>query len=118
VSQVKPLRETFNDGIMQYGYTKTTRSASGKDIGKIFSPLGKLAFKELSCRDRDYELAGSLNSKLDRKIKTQFPPPFRNQSKSNLKVAIESTEYDVIEVDSDPSRRYLFFYLQRVGVKV
>ncbi|MGF3103655.1 head-tail adaptor protein [Rossellomorea sp. DUT-2] len=114
---MRPHRETFNDGMMQYGYTKTTRSESGKDMGKVFSPEGKLAFKELSCRDRDYELAGALDSRLDRKIKTLSPPLFRKQSNSNLKVAIESVEYDVIEVDSDPSRRYLFFYLQRVGVK-
>lgn len=114
---MQPHRETFNDGMLQYGYSKTTRSESGKDIGKIFSAEGKLAFRELSCRDRDYELAGSLDSKLDRKVKTLSPPWFRNVSTTKLKVVIETHEYDVIEVDSDPGRRYLFFYLQRVGVK-
>jgi hypothetical protein len=114
---MKPHRETFNDGFIQYGYSKTKRSETGKKIGELFSPSGRLAYKELSCRDRDYELAGSLNSRLDRKIKTPAPPSFRNQSKSNLKVVIEEEEFDVIEVDSDPGRRHLFFYLQKVGVK-
>ena len=114
---MKPYRETFNDGYIQFGYSKTERSNTGKKIGETFVPSGKLAFKELSCRDRDYELAGALNSRLDRKIKTLCPPSFRKQSKANMKVILEEQEYDVIEVDSDPSRRYLFFYLQRVGVK-
>lgn len=112
---MKPYRETFNDGFMQYGFSKTARSESGKAVGKSFSPVGKLAYKELSCRDRDYELAGVLDSKLDRKIKTLAPPSFKTISKSKLKVVVESNEYDVIEVDTDPGRRYLFFYLQKVG---
>jgi hypothetical protein len=112
---MKQYRETFNDGYLQYGYTETARSERGKRIGSSFSAKGNLAFKEMSCRNEDYELASSMNANLDRKVKTMFPPSFREISKNLLKVVIDEVEYDVIEVDSDQGRRYLFFRLQKVG---
>lgn len=113
---MKQYRETFNDGYLHYGYTETVRSERGKRIGSSFSTKGKLAFKEMSCRNEDYELASTMNANLDRKVKTMFPPSFRNLSKNLLKVVIEEVEYDVIDVDNDPGKRYLFFRLQKVGV--
>jgi hypothetical protein len=110
---VKPYRETFNDGFLSYGHKQTQRSATGKRIGEAFTEEGKLAFKEMSCRDQDYHMAGIMGASLDRKVKTLYPPSFRTINKNKLKVVISNIEYDVITVDSDGM--YLYFYLQEVG---
>lgn len=111
----KPVHETFNDGFLSYGHKQTQRSSTGKRIGDIFTSAGKLAFKEMSCRDSDYQLAGTMGASLDLKIKTKFPPSFRNIRKSELICVINNVEYDVLKVDSDRDKRYLYFYLQEVG---
>jgi hypothetical protein len=113
---MKPYRETFNDGFLQYGYKQTQRSPTGKRIGEILIPEGKLAFNEMSCRDSDYQMAGILGVSLDLKVKTLYPPSLRNVKKNKFKVAINALEYDVIKVDSDREKNYLYFYLQEVGV--
>lgn len=109
-------RETLNDGFLQYGSKQTQRSTSGKRIGDTFSAQGKLAFKEMSARESDYQLIGTLGAKLDRKVKTLYPPSFRNINKSKLKVVIQSVEYDVVRVDPDNGNQFLYFYLQEVGL--
>ena len=109
---VKPYRETFNDGFLSYGHKQTQRSTTGKRIGEAFTEEGKLAFKEMSCRDQDYHMAGIMGASLDRKVKTRYPPSFRAINKNKLKVVINNIEYDVITVDSDGM--YLYFYLQEV----
>jgi SPP1 family predicted phage head-tail adaptor len=109
---VKLYRETFNDGYLIYGHKQTQRTATGKRIGEVFTEEGKLAFKEMSCRDQDYQMANIMGASLDRKVKTLYPPSFRSINKNKLKVVISNIEYDVITVDSDG--RYLYFYLQEV----
>jgi hypothetical protein len=69
----------------------------------------------MSCRDSDYQMAGLMGASLDLKVKTLYPPSFRNINKSKLKVIVSGVEYDVIKVDSDSAKNYLFFYLQEVG---
>jgi SPP1 family predicted phage head-tail adaptor len=113
---MKSYRQTFNDGFLIYGHKQTQRSSTGKRIGEDFQPEGKLAFKEMSCRDSDYQLAGLMGVSLDLKVKTPYPPFFRNINKSKVKVIIKGIEYDVIKADSDASKNYLYFYLQEVGV--
>ncbi|MGQ4666525.1 head-tail adaptor protein [Metabacillus halosaccharovorans] len=112
--QQKPVHETFNDGFLIYGRETTQRSETGKRTGKTFSAEGKLAYKEMSCRDSDYQMAGYMDASLDIKVKTLYPPSFQNISKSKLKVRIGNIEFDVIKVDPD-GKRYLYFYLQEVG---
>jgi len=107
-------RETFNDGWLQYGTKQTQRSEMRKKIGEAFVAQGHLAFKEMSARESDYQLAGTLGAKLDRKVKTLFPPSFRAVNKSKIKVVIGDTEYDVLKVDEDNSNQFLYFYLQEV----
>jgi len=109
-------REKFTDGFLTFGHKKTIRSDTKKVIGTEFFPEGKLAFKEMSARESDYSLADVQSAKLDKKVKTLYPPSFRKINKSKLKIMIENTEYDVINVDSDSTKSYLFFYLQEVGV--
>lgn len=112
----KPLHEVFNDGFLEYGHNQTLRNATNKRIGEKFTDEGRLAFHLLSAREEDYQMAGSMGASLDMKVKTRFPPFFKNIRKSSLKVKIEKLMYDVIAVDQDNDKRYLYFYLQEVGV--
>lgn len=108
-------KEVFNDGFLFYGRKVTTRSSNKKRIGEEFTEEGHLAFKQMSARETDYALAETFSSKLDLKVKTPYPPSFRNIDKDKLKVVIQDIEYDVIRVDSDNVTRFLYFYLQKVG---
>jgi SPP1 family predicted phage head-tail adaptor len=111
----KAYRETFNDGFLEYGHKQTQRTEKGKRIGESFHAEGKLAYKELSCRESDFQMAGIMGASLDLKVKTLYPPSFRTINKSKLKVSVSGSEYDVIKVDTDSHKFYLFFYLQKVG---
>ncbi|AJH63589.1 phage head-tail adapter protein [Bacillus cereus] len=110
----KAYRETLNDGFLQYGYKKTKRSERGKRVGEEFHPEGKLAYKEMSFRDSDYQMVGVLTTGLDLKLKTLYPPSFKKINKNKLKVKIDEVEYDVIKVDPGSTKQYLYFYLQQV----
>ncbi|SEB15763.1 hypothetical protein SAMN05421743_12140 [Thalassobacillus cyri] len=111
----KPLHEVFNDGFLNYGKLTTQRNQARKRIGEVFAAEGKLAFKLMNAREEDYQMAGSMNASLDMKVKTPFPPGFQNVKKSSLKCKVNSILYDVITVDWDSSKRYLYFFLQEVG---
>lgn len=111
----KRIRDSLNDGFIQYGRVETRRSERGKPIGEKFMPLGRLAYQELSCRDADYEMAQTMSRVLDIKIRTLQPPTLRKSDLSKLKVVLNGMEYDVIKADSDREKRYLYFYLQEVG---
>ncbi len=106
-------REVFNDGFLAYGHKITQRSETGKRVGETFNQEGKLAFKKLSVRESDYQMAGHIGAKLDLKVKSLYPPSFRSIDKNKLKIVISTMEYDVIKVDAD--RYYLYFYLQEAG---
>lgn len=108
-------RETFNDGLLQYGHKTTQRTATGKRVGDIFSVEGSLYFREMSYRESDYQLSDARGSRLDLKVKTPYPPSFRKIDKNRLVVHIDGQEYETINVDHDASKLYLYFYLQRVG---
>ncbi|WLR44477.1 phage head closure protein (plasmid) [Bacillus carboniphilus] len=112
----KPIHDNFNDGFLFYGHKKTKRSSTGKRLGEEFNSQGKLGFEEMSYREADFRKAGILGATLDLKVKTRYPPSFKNVDKSKLTVVIDSNEYDVIHVDSNREKSLLFFYLQKVGV--
>lgn len=111
----KKYRDVLNDGYLQYGKKETQLSSRGKRIGEKFVPIGRLAYQEMSCRDEDYAFAQSASSVLSMKVRTLYPPNLRNVTKNTLKIIVNDTEYDVIKVDSDRSKAYLFFMLQEVG---
>lgn len=108
------VRETLNDGYLQYGHRKTVRT-DGKRTGTTFEAEGKLAFKEISIREEDYQVANLNTTTLSLKLKTLYPPFFRNIRKNKLKVLIDRVEYDVLKVDPDYGKNFLYFYLQEVG---
>lgn len=109
------IRETLNDGVLFFGRNETLRSPTGKNIGKKFVQEGFLHYGEKSHRERDYRLADALSSTLDLKVKTYYPPNFKNVQKTDLVVRIGSTEFEVIQADPDETKTYLYFYLQKVG---
>lgn len=111
----KSYRDTQNDGYLEYGIRKTERNERKARIVGEFESMGRLAFKEMSCRESDYLLAKALSASLDLKIRTFYPPNLKNFPKQKLKIILNSTEYDVIKVDDDREKRYLYFYLQEVG---
>lgn len=111
---MKQHRETFNDGFLVYGQ-KTTERKNGKRIGDKFEPIGRLAYKEMSCRDSDYQMAAIGSSSLDIKIKTPYPPSLMKRNKSKLTIVIDQVEYEVLKADPDYSKSHLYFYLQEVG---
>ncbi|WP_088036850.1 phage head-tail adapter protein [Evansella clarkii] len=110
----KPIHEVFNDGFLEYGLNEVQRNERGKRIGEKFSYIGTLAFKLMDAREEDYQLAHAMGATLDLKLKTHFPPSFRTKAKSRLACKIEGSNFDVIKVDWDSGRRYLYFYLQEV----
>ncbi|KYG90014.1 phage head-tail adapter protein [[Bacillus] sp. KCTC 13219] len=111
----KKIRDVLNDGFIEYGTKETERSSRGKRIGEKFVPIGKLAYEEMSCREEDYHFAQSMSTILALKIRTLYPPKLRGKSKNKLKIILDGTEYDVIKVDSDKAKSYLYFLLQEVG---
>lgn len=111
----KRIRETLNDGVLFYGRNETQRSPTGKNIGTKFIQEGFLHYSEKSNRERDYRLVDALSSTLDLKVKTYYPPNFKNIQKTDLVVRIGTTEFEVIQADPDETKTYLYFYLQKVG---
>lgn len=116
MAKSQQVRETYNDGFIVYGHKETLRSGTGKRVGEDFQAVGKLAYKEVSCRDNDYQMASFMSATLDIKIKTLYPPSFRGINRSKLKVVKDGIEFDVIKVDPDREKSCLYFYLQEVGV--
>lgn len=112
----KKIRDTLNDGYVAYGRRETQRSEKGKRIGEVFVAKGKLAYRELSCRESDYQMAQVMSATLDMKIQTLCPPFFKHEQKSKLVMVKDGIEFDVIKVDTDREKMYLYFYLQEVGV--
>jgi hypothetical protein len=112
---MQTYKEVFNDGLLKYGHKVTQRSETGKRIGDVFNAEGQLYYRELSYRESDYKLANTMGTSLDLKVKTLYPPSFRRINKNKLIVSINGMEYEVIKVDHDQSKLYLYFYLAKVG---
>lgn len=114
-NQIKKMNhDPLNDGYLEYGTQEAVRNSNRKRIGTTFKPAGELAFSLVSARDKDYSLAYATESSLDLKLKTRYPPGFKNR-KVNLFCRIENVEYDVIKCDWDKEKRYLYWYLQEVS---
>lgn len=104
--------ETYNDGILEYGFISPIFDKSNKKIGEIFTSKDKFCFEELSKRDSDLELANSLGSTLDKKVKI----PRRNLN-SNYRIKIDSNIYDIYKIDSDKNNTYLYLKMVIINEK-
>lgn len=108
----KQIRETFNDGLLEYGLYKTQRNAARKVLGKTFERVGALFYRELALRESDHSQYGAAGTSLDLKVKTLAPPNLRI-SKDDMMVKINEQMYSIIWVDSD-KKTYLYFYLHAI----
>lgn len=106
------IDEPLNDGVAEYGSIKTVRNKEGKKIGEEFTSLGFLFFNYASIRQGDIEFYGAKDVTVDLKIKTYFA---RDVQKSN-KIKFENEVYEVIAIDPDMKRTYMYWYLTKVGV--
>lgn len=109
-----PRIEVFNDGFFEYGQLITQRSSTKKAIGKVFqSEINPIAFKYLSVRDSDYQMADTMNVQLDLKIKSYYFA-LNELTKSGRVIKLDGKYYDIINTDVDADRRYIYIYLQEV----
>lgn len=111
---LKQIRETFLDGVLDYGTYQTQRSPTRKDLGKTFVSVGRLFYRKLAVRESDYLLQNQVfDQQIDLKVKTVLPPSLRTIDKQRMKVQIGADLYDIIQTDRDTS--YLYFYLHKIG---
>lgn len=105
----------FNDGLLSYGYTKVKLGEGNKRIGKEFQEEGTLFFEELHSREQDYQKFLTMGKSLSMKVRTQYPPFFKKISKADMTVFIDEDCYEVIDVNSDKEKIFLYWYLSKVG---
>ena len=104
----------YNDGYIRAYKEKNKESDFGarKNI-KTFDDLEfivKLAYKECSKIQQDFDFAESRNRTLNIKIKTRF---YKNISNYD-KIVINNILYDIVYIDIDKENRELYFYLEEV----
>ncbi|MGL9969367.1 hypothetical protein [Enterococcus sp. DIV1420a] len=107
--------ESLNAGLLTYGKKHTRLSVTKKVLGYEFIPEGELYFNELNAREQDYDLAKAKGKELELKLKTFYPPSLHKKNKPNYLLVIDGTEYEAFKVDCDQDKRYLFWYLSRMG---
>ena len=104
--------EPLNDGVAEYGSINTVRDNNGKKKGEEFTSLGFLFFNYASIRQGDIEFYGAKDITVDLKIKTYFA----NDVQKSHKVKFDNEVYEVISLDPDIKRTYMYWYLTKVGV--
>ncbi|MBP1045272.1 hypothetical protein I6N96_03210 [Enterococcus sp. BWM-S5] len=105
----------FNDGLLNYGHTKTKLGNGNKRIGKEFREKGTLFFEELHTREQDYQKFSTMGKALSMKVRTQYPPFFKKISKADMIVFIDEDCYEVMDVNSDKEKIFLYWYLSKAG---
>ncbi|SFH68639.1 phage head closure protein [Pisciglobus halotolerans] len=103
--------ERFNDGLLEFGRTETVRNAEKKIIGERFILNGSLFFNYTTIRQVDFDFYGTHDKTVDLKVKTFYVKGIEESHK----VLIDEVLYDITDTDPTTDRRYLFWYLQRVG---
>lgn len=103
------IRQTLNDGLLEYGALKTERNAARKVTGSTFEKVGALFYEQLSVRERDHLQYGASNNSIDMKVKTLLPPAF--DQIEEMIVRVGSKLYNVIGLDLDKPYAYLYLHL-------
>ena len=109
--------DPFNDGFLTYG-KNVTQYEGKKSVGKMFEPMGTMAFTEMSARDQDYSFVDALGGTLDLKIKTMYPMHMETNLINKMSVRVKGIEYETVKVDRDRNKEQLFWYLQKVGAAI
>lgn len=103
---------SYNDGILIVLKDKKRFNSFNAQNNALkltdFIQLVSLFYSEVSRRQEDFLFAQSLGKKLTLKVKT----PLIGSLKSNYKVLIDTTLYNVINLDFDKNNREMYFYLE------
>ena len=96
--------ESYNDGILHYGFYKEVFNSENILIKKEFAFSGKLFFKTLSIREEDRYSFDTENSKLSLKLKVRK----NNIIKINHIVKVNNELYTIKNIDSDSNNLYIY----------
>ncbi|MCR1955220.1 phage head closure protein [Clostridioides mangenotii] len=99
--------EELNSGILLYGTIETLRDSLGKNPKASFTDEGKLKFKYKSIREMDYSQYIGVFNRLDIKVKTYY---VKNIDSTHV-VQIEGDCFDIVKIDPDNERMYMYLYL-------
>lgn len=102
------LLEKLRDGQLEIGNESTER-VNGKLVGKTFQPSVSLAFNFADIREQDHEIFSDFSKVEALKVKTYCIPDYKRKNK----VKLEDKLYDIVKVDADNDRMYMFWYLER-----
>ncbi len=104
----------FNDGMVSVYKTKPRSSSFGAALNvskkSDMEFVVKLAYKEMSKRDQDYEFADAKNRNLSIKLKTRLYAG--GGINSSFKAVIGNILYSILKLDSDRSQGIMYFYLE------
>lgn len=103
--------ERFNHGLLEYGKVETVRNATKKIIGETFNADGELYYNFYNIRQSDNEVYGTTDQAVDLKVKTFYIPSVNKSQK----VLLNGDVYNITSIDPTADRRYMFWYLSKVG---
>lgn len=104
------VEELLNDGLMLFGQRKTDRNNVGKKTGESFIQDGSLYFNfQTINRQFDEHIVGHIEN-VDIKIKCYYT----NKLKKSHLVVIEDEKYEIVEMDPDRSKKYVFLFLRKL----
>ena len=101
--------EELNSGLLFYGTKETKRDSLGKNPKSVLIDEGKLRFKYKSIREMDFKQYYGISNKLDIKVKAYY---VKNIEESHI-VKIDKEYFDIIKIDYDNERKYMYLYLAR-----
>ncbi len=101
--------EELNSGSLLYGTKETKRDSLGKNPKSVLNDEGKLHFKYKSIREMDFKQYYGISNKLDIKVKAYY---VKNIEESHI-VKIEKNYFDIVKIDYDNERKYMYLYLAR-----
>lgn len=103
--------EELNSGLLFYGTKETKRDSLGKNPKSVLIDEGRLRYKYKSIREMDFKQYYGIANKLDIKVKTYY---VKNIEESHI-VKIDKEFFDIVKIDYDNERKYMYLYLVRRG---
>lgn len=97
----------MTDGRLVHGTLKHKENARGQKIAEEFTAVGKLAYKTLSVREEDKELAKQMNTQVDHKVQVRN----NRKLKEDHTVKIESDWYEIVRLDK--AKNGTFIHLRK-----
>ncbi|MGF3214607.1 phage head closure protein [Facklamia sp. P12945] len=105
------MEDLLLDGRLFFGEIKTERDAHRKVTGKRFVRTGNLFFNYVSINQRFDEYHVGHLSEVSLKVKVYFTKDIHKSHK----VEIENVMYEILTMDPDIDRKYIYLFLKKVG---